>query len=85
MQKKAEFALESVNHIRTIHNKIKDIIDNGKSSKYSFEDLKQDCEHINKVIYILKYGSLDNFEEDDDNAQVNVDYLMHLLNTKLNI
>ena len=85
VEKQAEFALKSVNHIITIQKKISDIIENGKSSKYSFEDLRKDSEHISKVIYILKNGSLNNFEEDDDNAKFDVDRLMHFLNTKLNI
>ena len=61
-----EFAIKAVNHIVTIQKKIKDMIKNGKSSKYSFDDLSKECDHIIKTIYLMKNRSLDNYESEND-------------------
>ena len=61
------------------------MIKNGKSSEYNFDDLSKECDHIINAIYLMKNESLDNFEDDNDNVKVDVDYLLNLLHTKLNI
>ena len=80
-----KIATEAVKYIQRLVKQIDDLIENGKSSKYSLEDLSKECDHIIKAIYLMKNGSLDNFEDDNDNVKVDVDYLLNLLHTKLNI
>ena len=80
-----EFAIKAVNHIVTIQKKIKDMIKNGKSSEYNFDDLSKECDHIINAIYLMKNESLDNFEDDNDNVIVNIDMLETLMNKKLDI
>ena len=80
-----KIATEAVKSIQRLVKQIDDLIENGKSSKYSLEDLSKECDHIIKAIYLMKNGSLDNFEDDNDNVKVDVDYLLSLLHTKLNI
>ena len=80
-----KIATEAVKCIHRLVKRIDDLIENGKSSKYSLEDLSKECDHIIKAIYLMKNGSLDNFEDDNDNVKVDVDYLLNLLHTKLNI
>lgn len=80
-----KFAIKAVNHIRTIQEKIRDMIKNGKSSKYSFDDLGKECDNITSALYIVKNGSLDNFEDDIDNVVDNMDILETSMNNNLHI
>ena len=80
-----QFAIKAVSHIVTIQKKIKDMIKNGKSSEYNFDDLSKECDHIINAIYLMKNESLDNFEDDNDNVIVNLDILETLMNKKLDI
>ena len=61
------------------------MIQNGKSSEYSFDDLSKECDNIINAICLMKNESLDNFEDDNDNVIVNLDILETLMNNKLNI
>ena len=78
-------ASEAIKYTQRLVKQIDDLIENGKSSKYSLADLSKECDHIIKAIYLMKNGSLNNFEDDNDNVKVDVEYLLNLLHTKLNI
>ena len=80
-----KIATEAVKSIQRLVKQIDDLIENGKSSKYSLEDLSKECDHIIKAIYLMKNGSLDNYESENDNVIVNLDILESLMNTKLSI
>ena len=80
-----QFAIKAVNHIRTIQKKIRDMIKNGKSSKYSFDDLGKECDNIISALYIVKNGSLDDSEDDIDKVIDNMDNLETSMNNNLRI
>ena len=78
-------ASEAIKYTQRLVKQIDDLIENGKSSKYSLADLSKECDHIIKAIYLMKNGNLNNFEDDNENVIVDVEYLLNLLDTKLNI